>query len=182
MLNQLNLISLLFSYISNSCTCHPWVINCFQLPANESGISLNWWHDMSHWLYQGTWYHATSSDITEYSCFCNNLRAKISSPLYATKVYFVDCTHSACRTLVDASWSSALGMNMQYALEIRSEDNRFAAQSRLENTSNTLSFDGCMELKMAPLWAAGGRWTLGVIHPWRRAGRVFTCWHSLQCC
>lgn len=44
MLNQLNLISLLFPYISNSCTCHPLVINCFQLPATESGTSLNQWH------------------------------------------------------------------------------------------------------------------------------------------
>lgn len=44
MLNKLNLISLLFPYISNSCTCHPLVINCFQLPANESSISLNQRH------------------------------------------------------------------------------------------------------------------------------------------
>lgn len=45
MINQLNLISVLFSYISNSCTRYPWVINCFQLPASENDSSLHWWHN-----------------------------------------------------------------------------------------------------------------------------------------
>lgn len=64
MLNQLNPISLLFPYISNSCTCHPLTINCFQLPANECGISLNQWHSTppaskytrAHQIMQHVWH------------------------------------------------------------------------------------------------------------------------------
>ena len=70
MLNQLNLISLLFPYISNSCTCHPWVINCFQLPANESGTSLYQWHSTT-WAHKYVTAHHTHTMLQDWcSCTC----------------------------------------------------------------------------------------------------------------